>query len=401
MNTHDHDHDTPKSTEQLPDRDRRPARGRRSEVVDLADGDTFELRIAPVAKRLGDGRPCACSPTTARSPARRCGCRRARRSSSTSPTRATSRRPCTGTACASRTATTARTRRRRRSRSARASPTGVQFPDPGVYWYHPHIREDYGQELGLYGNILVVPADPDYWPPVNRELLLTLDDVLIEDGKIAPFSRTETTYVAMGRFGNILLIGGEPDLKLTAQLGEVVRFYLTNTANTRVFNVGLPGARMKLVGGDSGRCEHEEFVEEVLLAPSERVVVDVLFDRPGRLTLEHRHARAYATRSPRSPSARTGRSRRSPSSSRSLRRNADMVAERERVAPYLSRRARQDARVRRRDGHGRPRGRGRLHLPDAPRGRQRRRGKLPGVRDEAPGDRGSGDATPARCTPRS
>ena len=33
----------------------------------------------------------------------------------------------------------------------------VQFPDPGVYWYHPHIREDYGQELGLYGNIIVVP----------------------------------------------------------------------------------------------------------------------------------------------------------------------------------------------------------------------------------------------------
>jgi FtsP/CotA-like multicopper oxidase with cupredoxin domain len=67
----------------------------------------------------------------------------------------------------------------------------VRFPDPGVYWYHPHIREDYWQELGLYGNILVVPADPGYWPPVHRDVLLTLDDVLLEDGKIAPFSRTE------------------------------------------------------------------------------------------------------------------------------------------------------------------------------------------------------------------
>jgi FtsP/CotA-like multicopper oxidase with cupredoxin domain len=37
----------------------------------------------------------------------------------------------------------------------------------------------------------------------------------------------------------------------------VVRLWLTNTANTRVFNVRLPGARMKLVGGDSGRVEHE------------------------------------------------------------------------------------------------------------------------------------------------
>jgi FtsP/CotA-like multicopper oxidase with cupredoxin domain len=45
---------------------------------------------------------------------------------------------------------------------------------------------------------------------------------------------------------------------------------------------------MKLVGGDSGRYERETFVEEVLLAPSERAVVDVLFDTPGEVRLEHR-----------------------------------------------------------------------------------------------------------------
>ena len=164
----------------------------------------------------------------------------------------------------------------------------IEFPDPGVYWYHPHIREDYGQEMGLYGNILVVPADPDYWPPAHRELLLTLDDVLIEDGKIAPFGREETTYAAMGRFGNVMLVGGETDLSLNARAGEVVRFYLTNTANTRVFNVAVPGARMKLVGGDSGRYEQEEFIESAILAPSERLVIDVLFEEAGQRTLEHR-----------------------------------------------------------------------------------------------------------------
>src|SRR5262249_24430660 len=61
--------------------------------------------------------------------------------------------------------------------------------DPRAYWYHPHIREDYGQELGQYGNILGDPTEPDYWPPAHRELLLTLDDVFVEDGAIAPFSR--------------------------------------------------------------------------------------------------------------------------------------------------------------------------------------------------------------------
>jgi FtsP/CotA-like multicopper oxidase with cupredoxin domain len=163
----------------------------------------------------------------------------------------------------------------------------IQFPDPGLYWYHPHVREDYTQEMGLYGNVLVVPAEPDYWPPAHRDVVLTLDDVLIEDGAIAPFSRTETTFAAMGRYGNVMLVGGETDLALTARTGEVVRLWLTNTANSRVFDVALPGAPMKLIGGDSGRVEHEEFVSDVVLAPSERAVVDVLFDRPGELALEH------------------------------------------------------------------------------------------------------------------
>jgi FtsP/CotA-like multicopper oxidase with cupredoxin domain len=163
----------------------------------------------------------------------------------------------------------------------------IQFPDPGLYWYHPHIREDYTQEMGLYGNIIVEPSEPGYWPAANRDVVLTLDDVLLEDGKIATFSVAETSYAAMGRYGNLLLIGGETDLTITGRAGEVLRLWLTNTANSRVFNVRLPGASMKLIGGDSGRVEQEAFVSEVLLAPSERAVVDVLLDRPGELTLEH------------------------------------------------------------------------------------------------------------------
>ena len=83
-------------------------------------------------------------------------------------------------------------------------------PDAGLFWYHPHVREDYTQEMGLYGTILVDPAEPDYWPTAHRDVVLTLDDVLLQDGAIAPFSRTETNYAAMGRYGNTLLISGEP-----------------------------------------------------------------------------------------------------------------------------------------------------------------------------------------------
>jgi FtsP/CotA-like multicopper oxidase with cupredoxin domain len=164
----------------------------------------------------------------------------------------------------------------------------VQFPDAGFYWYHPHIREDVAQEMGLYGTIIVEPSDPAYWPPVDRQLTLTLDDLLVEDGHIAPFDRSGPNFTAMGRFGNVLLIDGEPRFTGSASVGEVVRLNLVNTANTRLFNFAVRGASMKLVGGDSGRYEHETFVEEVLLAPSERAIVDVLFDVPGEVRLEHR-----------------------------------------------------------------------------------------------------------------
>ncbi|HET9361509.1 MAG TPA: multicopper oxidase domain-containing protein [Vicinamibacterales bacterium] len=210
----------------------------------------------------------------------------------------------------------------------------LTFPDPGIYWYHPHIREDYGQEMGLYGTVVVVPSEPDYWPAVNRELSLTLDDILLEHGAVAPFSRTHPTYTAMGRFGNVLLVNGEPEPSLRAKQGEVVRLYLTNTANTRVFNVGVAGARMKLVGGDSGRCERETFVDGVLIAPSERAVADVLFGQPGQVRLEHRTPdRTYelgtitVEAEPAEPSLA--------STFGILRANSDLIAERGRVAGYL------------------------------------------------------------------
>jgi FtsP/CotA-like multicopper oxidase with cupredoxin domain len=212
----------------------------------------------------------------------------------------------------------------------------LQFPDEGLYWFHPHIRQDYGQEMGLYGTILVVPSEPGYWAPAHREVVVTLDDVLIEDGRIAPFSPAETTYAAMGRFGNELLVNGEPSLTLDADAGEVVRFYLVNTANTRVFNVAVLGGRMKLVGGDSGRCEREELVESVVLAPSERAVVDVRFDAVGDAALEHRTPeRTYQLAA---ITVRDGAVDPGPTVAfDTLRVNPEMVAERRRIAPHRDR----------------------------------------------------------------
>jgi FtsP/CotA-like multicopper oxidase with cupredoxin domain len=163
----------------------------------------------------------------------------------------------------------------------------VKFPDAGLYWYHPHHREDLQQDLGLYGNMLVRDKQKDAYGPAHREEILMLDDLLLGDGGIIPYGADRATHALMGRFGNVFLINGEPApaFQRRAHRGEVVRLLLTNVANTRTFNLSLPGARMKIVGSDIGRFEHEEWTETVVLAPAERYIVDVLFDAPGNVPI--------------------------------------------------------------------------------------------------------------------
>lgn len=164
----------------------------------------------------------------------------------------------------------------------------IKFPDPGIFWYHPHIREDYAQELGLYGNYFVTPTDTKYWSPVNREIPLFLDDILIEDGEIKPFSKEYADHALMGRFGNTMLVNGETDYKLSVKQGEVIRFYITNSANTRTFNFIIPDAKMKLIGSDGGKYEKETWADSVVLSPSERATVEVLFEKAGAYLLQHK-----------------------------------------------------------------------------------------------------------------
>jgi FtsP/CotA-like multicopper oxidase with cupredoxin domain len=132
---------------------------RAPELVELADGDRFDMRIAPVAKRLGDRtvRMLAYNDSIPgpilkvregselvvdvvndgdlEATVHWHGLRLENRYDGTADTQAPI---LVGGSFRYR----------------------LTFPDPGVYWYHPHIREDYAQEMGLYGTIIVAPSDP-------------------------------------------------------------------------------------------------------------------------------------------------------------------------------------------------------------------------------------------------
>lgn len=161
----------------------------------------------------------------------------------------------------------------------------ITFPDTGIYWYHPHLREDYTQEFGLYGNYLVQSEDPDYWSPVNRELPLVLDDLILENGQIASFSKDQADHALMGRYGNTMLVNGETDYQLRLTKGEVIRLYITNVSNVRPYQFSIPNIKMKLVGGDASKVEQETFVESIIIVPSERAVLEAYFPESGEYQL--------------------------------------------------------------------------------------------------------------------
>src|SRR6188472_2506618 len=194
MEHDEHQHDSTDVTATFPTETAGLPHAVPTQVVELGDGDTFELRIAPVATRIGDDtvRMIAYNGSIP-GPTLRVregstvsidvvnegdleatvhwhGLRLDNRYDGTHETQAPI--PVGG-----------------------AFTYEIEFPDAGVYWYHPHIREDYGQELGLYGNIVVEPAEADYWPAAHREVVLTLDDILVEDGKVAAFSHHGPSHV--------------------------------------------------------------------------------------------------------------------------------------------------------------------------------------------------------------
>ena len=114
-----------------------------------------------------------------------------------------------------------------------------------------------------------------------KRQILVLDDILMDEQGALPWGESAPTHALMGRFGNVMMVNGETDHQLSVRQGEVVRFFLTNVANSRTFNVTFGEAQVKLIASDIGRFEREVWVESVVIAPAERYVVDVRCAEPG------------------------------------------------------------------------------------------------------------------------
>jgi FtsP/CotA-like multicopper oxidase with cupredoxin domain len=149
-------------------------------------------------------------------------------------------------------------------------------PDAGTYWYHPHVRSAAQVGFGLYGPIVVTPAEGEP-EGLGDELVLVLSDIGLDDaGQLQPPDASGDAATLFGREGSTLLVNGRVIPTLGARAGLPQRWRIVNAAKTRYYQLELPGHRFTRIGGDGGLLAHPVETERVVLTPGERADVVVV-----------------------------------------------------------------------------------------------------------------------------
>lgn len=148
-------------------------------------------------------------------------------------------------------------------------------PDAGTYWYHPHQRTWEQMARGLYGALIVEEPAP---PRVDRDEVLLIDDWrLNEDARIHESFGAMMDWSHAGRVGNWVTVNGSGDFRLSVKRLARLRLRLANTANARIFSLGLQGVEGWIVALDGQPLAEPAPAGQITLAPAQRgdLIVDV------------------------------------------------------------------------------------------------------------------------------
>lgn len=156
----------------------------------------------------------------------------------------------------------------------------------GTYWYHPHPHGRTSAQVaqGLAGTFIVRAADDPLAHLPEQHWMFS--DLRLDTQAQIP----ENTMLDWmnGREGQFVLINGQhqPNITLTTH----TRLRIWNNCAARYLRLAIPGCQWQLVGTDGGLLEEAQApVEEILLAPAERVEVLLIAQDGGRKTLLSRY----------------------------------------------------------------------------------------------------------------
>lgn len=138
----------------------------------------------------------------------------------------------------------------------------------GTYFYHPHAKPDRTQALGLYGALIIDPANPADEVPADHDVVVQLQEWLIREG---------LTYPAMpmdGGHANYFTINGRayPSTeKIEMKVGETLKVRFIGTNTNSVHPMHIHGGPFEVVARDGET-----------IAPSARFLSDTVNVGPGQ-----------------------------------------------------------------------------------------------------------------------
>lgn len=148
----------------------------------------------------------------------------------------------------------------------------------GLYFYHPHAMGTTAKQVfqGLAGFFIVNDVEEQALnlPSGSKELLCVIQDKRIEGGNIV-YSPSMTDQMT-GLMGQFVLVNGSYSPVQMVETSKY-RIRILNGSNARIYNIALSdSSSFSVIGNDGGLLSSPESVNQVLLAPGERL--DLIID---------------------------------------------------------------------------------------------------------------------------
>ncbi|RUV38875.1 DUF4396 domain-containing protein [Mesorhizobium sp. M7A.F.Ca.MR.148.00.0.0] len=138
----------------------------------------------------------------------------------------------------------------------------------GTYFYHPHAKPDRTQALGLYGALIIDPANPADEVPADHDYVIELQEWLLRDGLTYPSMPME------GGMPNFFTINGKAypaTDTIPMKVGETLKVRFIGTNNGFVHPMHIHGGPFEVVARDGET-----------LSPSARFLADTINVGPGQ-----------------------------------------------------------------------------------------------------------------------
>ena len=151
----------------------------------------------------------------------------------------------------------------------------------GTFWYHPHLHGAAAKQVsrGLAGPI-IVRGVLDQIPEIAAapEALFFLQDFTVPAN--GQFSEPGMMARMNGREGSLITVNGAANPVFNVQEQGWLRLRMVNASASRYYRVRLDQHPFHVIATDGGAIASPDAMEELLLAPGERIEVMIPGNRP-------------------------------------------------------------------------------------------------------------------------